>query len=397
MRILPGTYSFVVEGSRQPGVAHDVVPHSFSLLGNSVTLTTNTSQTLVLPFHALTVRTLGAVGSTTPIAGVEFDEGIHQNELGKAATLAPGISVKYANVEEEETTDANGRATLVVPDYEGSSAPLDAAPPKETGLARTMVLVEQVREDQLREVHLTAGVQFSGSLLDGHGMPVGGATISLESLIPLNETLTTAADGSFSAMVAPGNYLLSVEGKRPPGVSHADLPASFSFSEAEVKLTKSFNETLVLPLHTLTVRVVGAGDSPIPGVRFDEFISQRNLGALQPLAPGVAVRSARVFEEETTNAGGEALLSTPNYEGNEARIAAVPPAATQLPRSLSRLGGITEDQTRVVAYGKSSTDASAPEIAVGRKLLLRTLGWKAKPPVHPTQFAQIQPMENAPA
>jgi hypothetical protein len=365
MRILPGTYSFVVEGSRQPGVAHDVIPSSFSLLGGSVTLTVSTSETLVLPFHALTVRTLGAVGtvgSTTPMPGVQFDEGVHQNELGKAATLAPGMSVKYANVGEEETTDANGLATLVVPDYEGSSAPIDAAPPEETGLARTMVLVEKVSEDQLRAVHLNAGVKFSGSLLDGRGMPVGGATIRLESLIPLNETLTTAADGSFSAVVQSGNYLLSVEGVRPPGVSHADLPASFSFSEAEVKLTKSFNETLVLPLHALTVRVVGAADSPIPGVRFDESISQRNLGALQPLAPGVAVRSASVFEEETTNAGGEALLSTPDYEGSEARISAVPPATTQLPRSLLRMGGITQDQTQVVAYGKSSTDASAPEV-----------------------------------
>jgi len=365
MRILSGTYSFNVSGNRQPGVAHDVVPSSFGLSGSPVTLTASTNETLVLPFHALTVRTLGAVGtagSTTPIPGVEFDEGVHQNELGKAATLAPGISIKYANVGEEETTDANGRATLVVPDYEGSGAPLDAVPPVETGLARTMEFVEKVSEDQLREVHLNTGLKFSGLLLDGRGTPVSGATIRLEPLIPLSETLTTAADGSFSAVVQPGNYLLSVEGKRSPGISHADLPASFSFSEAEIKLTKAFNETLVLPLHAVTVRVVGAGDSPMSAVRFDEGISQRNLGALQPLAPGVAVRSASVSEEETTNAGGEALLSTPNYEGSEARIAAVPPATTQLPRSLLRMGGITQDQTRVVAYGKSSTDATAPEV-----------------------------------
>ena len=365
MRVLPGTYSFEVDGSRQPGVAHDVVPSSFSLLGGSVTLTADTNETLVLPFHALTMRVLGAVGttgSTAPIPGVAFDEGVHQNELGKAATIAPGITVKYANITEEETTDANGRATLVVPDYEGSGAPLDAVPPEETGLARTMQFVEKVSEDQLREVHLNTGVKFAGLLLDGRGTPVGGATIRLETLIPLNETVATAADGRFSAVIQPGNYVVSVEGRRPAGVSHADLPASFSFSEAEVKLTKNFEETLVLPLHTVTMRVVGAADSPMPGVRFDEGFAQRSLGTPQLLAPGIAVRSATVLEDETTNANGEALLSTPNYEGSEARIAAVPPATTQLPRSLLRMGGITQDQTRVVAYGKSSTDSTAPEV-----------------------------------
>jgi hypothetical protein len=365
MRVLPSTYAFDVYGTRQAGVDHGVVPASFDFSGSTVSLTTNTSKVLTLPFHTLKERTLGAVGTAgvnTPIPGVEFDESIQQYELGKAATLAPGVSVKYAGITEEETTDGNGLATLVVPDYEGSAAPIGALPPTGTGLARTMVVVEKVSEDQLREVHLNAGIKFSGSLLDGHHVPVGGATIRLDSLLPVSETITTAADGSFSGVVAPGRYLFSVAGQRPLGASSADLPASYVFSEAEVNLIKNFEETLVLPLHTVTIRVVGADDDPMPGVRIDEGIFQRELGTLEPLAPGVAVKSATVREEETTNADGEALLATPDYEGSEAHVAVVPPAVTQLPRSSLSMNGIAEDQTWVVAYGKSSKDPTAPEV-----------------------------------
>jgi hypothetical protein len=72
--------------------------------------------------HALSVRTLGAAGSSSPVSGVRFDENIAQIEVGKPVALAPGISARYVFVGEEETTDATGFATLSVPDYEGSEA-----------------------------------------------------------------------------------------------------------------------------------------------------------------------------------------------------------------------------------------------------------------------------------
>ena len=357
MTLQPGKYELYVAGTRQPGVPHGDVPHSFAFSGASITLASSLSQNLVLPLHALTVRTLGSGGSSTPVSGVRFDESIAQVEVGKPVALAPGISARYAFIGEEETTDANGFATLSVPDYEGSEAHIYGVPSSETQLARTLVMVEKVTEDTNRDVHLVTGFKLSGLLLAENNVPLANATVKLGP-----EEAITAANGSFSLTMPAGKYEFAVWGYRQPGVSPAAVPSFFEFNESEVNLISNLNENLVLPLYALTVHAVGSAGSPLPGVRFEEPVWQRSLRKPQALAPGILVSNALAEEEETTDANGVATLSLPDYEGSEARITAIPPSATQLGRALLKVENLTEDQTRVIAFGKSTVDTTPPKI-----------------------------------
>ncbi len=79
------------------------------------------------------------------------------------------------------------------------------------------------------------------------------------------------------------------------------------------------------------------------------------------LAPGIAPSAAEVEEEGTTAEDGTATLSVPDFQSG-ATIEALPPAETQLARTPVNLSGITEDQTRIVAFGRSTTDTTPPEI-----------------------------------
>ncbi|HYM54320.1 MAG TPA: carboxypeptidase-like regulatory domain-containing protein, partial [Solirubrobacteraceae bacterium] len=185
-------------------------------------------------------------------------------------------------------------------------------------------------------------VSFSGVLQGEGGAPLANAQVRVG-----NETMTTTSKGAFSGTFAPGTYELSITGNRQSGVSHAAAPSYFYFYAGSVTLTNSVNETLTLPVHALTVRTVGPGASAIPGVKFQEYVGG-SLGAHGTLAPGVSVSAATIYEEETTDANGNATLSLPYYEGNEARLEAAPPAETQLARTPINVAKISEDQTREV-------------------------------------------------
>jgi hypothetical protein len=250
---------------------------------------------------------------------------------------------------------------LSVPDYTSpyETAKIDAVPPAATTLARTPVALQNITEDQTRQVELDAGVTFSGVLLGEGGAPLPNVGIHVGK-----EVVYTNAAGAFSVSTAPGTYTFSISGSRAAGISHAEAPSYFDFYEGEVTLTTNVNENLRLPVHAVVVRTVGPGGSPIAGVAFEETLTSISLGHAVSLAPGVTVNYADIYEAETTNASGEATLSVPDYTSpyETAKIDAVPPAATTLARTPVALQNITEDQTRLLVFGRSATDTTPPTI-----------------------------------
>ncbi len=353
----PGKYSFFLEGGRGNEVSHAAAPSSFYFQG-SIDLTSSINENLTLPVHALTVRTVGPNGD--PIPGVTFTE-VADGSIN--ATLAPGIQVGYAQVYENETTNANGNTTLSVPDFLNETR-LEAKPPAETQLPRTPFNIEQITEDQTREIKLIEGVTFAGVLFGEGGVPLAGTEVHVG-----NESLRTNSSGEFSGTFAPGKYSFFLEGGRGNEVSHAAAPSSFYF-QGSIDLTSSINENLTLPVHALTVRTVGPNGDPIPGVTFTE-VADGSINAT--LAPGIQVGYAQVYENETTNANGNTTLSVPDFL-NETRLEAKPPAETQLPRTPFNIEQITEDQTRLIAFAKSGTDVTPPEI----KCASAPSGWQAE-------------------
>jgi IPT/TIG domain/Bacterial Ig-like domain len=204
---------------------------------------------------------------------------------------------------------------------------------------------------------MSPGVTFSGRLFGEGGVALADATIGVGQ-----EHVTTAADGSFSLSVAPGTYRFEVGGYRQSGVSAGAVPYYFSFYGGEISLSSSLSENITLPLHAVTVKTVGPGGSPIPGVKFTGELSERYLGSTQTLAPGITAQYGYTSENETTNANGEAVLSVADVERPNSTMEAVPPTETQLARVPVNLAKISEDQTRLVAFGKSGTDTTPPEI-----------------------------------
>ena len=269
--LAPGSYGFEVSGYRQSGVSPSVVPSYFGFWGGHVSLSSSLNENITLPLHAVTIKTVGPGGS--PIPGVKFSGGLSQISLGGEKSLASGVTAVYGTTGEQESTNSSGEATLSVADIETSEATIEAVPPSGSGVVRTPINLAKVTASESRELHMSAGVTFSGHLLGPGGVALANALVSVGA-----ETVTTGADGSFSVSLAPGSYGFEVSGYRQSGVSPSVVPSYFGFWGGHVSLSSSLNENITLPLHAVTIKTVGPGGSPIPGVKFSGGLSQISLG-----------------------------------------------------------------------------------------------------------------------
>ena len=194
-------------------------------------------------------------------------------------------------------------------------------------------------------VVLTSGndVTFSGVLLGDGETPIADATVRLAG--SRNEEVMTDAHGAFFMAVPPGSYLLSVEGFRQPGVSHAAVPSYFQFYGASLALSASLHENLALPLHALSVRTLGSeeGAGPVAGVSFDETLGRESFEVSASLGPGITAKGVDVNEEETSDANGYAMLSVPDLQSSQAEIDAIPPREAQLARTPLIASGVADD------------------------------------------------------
>ncbi len=241
---------------------------------------------------------------------------------------------------------------------------IEYIPPFGSGYQTFIARGEQISKETTLNVTLvnSSSVQFAGVLRDSVGEGLVGDNVRLLSGSSVVGQVETGSGGVFSMTVSPGTYRWEVSGGRPGSVSRAVVPSYFDYEGSGLQLASSVNEELTLPGHVLTVRTVGPSGSAVPGVGLEG-------SAYQPVSSGVTLGGglvpsyAYVVEHETTNAEGKATLAVPPWaEGSKMSVAVNPPAETQLPKTSFETEGLTEDQTRLVAFGKSGTDVTPPEI-----------------------------------
>jgi sugar lactone lactonase YvrE len=272
------------------------------------------------------------------------------------------------------STGLDGSYSLSIPE---GTYDIMFTPPLGSGYQSFAARGEAISANTTLDVTLVpaGSVTFSGVLRDAAGEALEGARIILSGASGTGEAQTSGA-GAFSVTVPSGTYTWEVVGNREGAVSDGVVPSYFFFRGNSLSLTSSVNEELTLPLHTLTLRVVGPGGSPIPktAVSGKQYFFG-SLAANVTLGADLTATESEVFESETTNAEGRASLALPDWApGYKAKIYLTPPVETQLPTTAFETEGLAENQTRLVAFGKSGTDVTPPEV----KCATPAAGWHAE-------------------
>ncbi len=337
-------YEVEVSGERAEGVPASAAPAYFAFRGAQVTLTKEVHEDLTLPVHAVTVRTLGAGGVPVANVGLFPNPEASRTLAAGAGTLAPGLEAREAYVVENARTSTEGIATLSVPDPIGEVR-YEAEPPEGTPLQPTYFDLTNTTTDQTRVIQLpeTPLVTFSGVLRGEGGVPVSGGTIALEGPGRSFVSVRTGASGAFSLSVVPGSYSLSIETES--GGEGLD------FEDADLTLSGNLDEDLTLPVHTLTVRVVGAGGVPLAGIASEASgVHVASGGAV--LAPGITATWASFGGEGTTGADGTWSILVPDVtEGSGSLDSLI--SGPYRETAFSGVTEVTEDKTISVSMNEA--------------------------------------------
>ena len=370
MTVAPGTYSWQLWAYRE-GLSHSAMPYYTEFDGSGLQLSASVNDELVLPFHALTVKTVGPSGS--PIPGVGLSGSGNQG-VASGVSLGDGLTVSSDYVSQSESTNSEGIASVALPDWRsGYKMTLAVSPPSGSELSKTTYEAEGLAENESTEIHLVEGVHFDGVLRDDAGEAVTYGEISLRSS---NGTVVgesrLSSGGAFAMTVAPGTYSWQLWAYRE-GLSHSAMPYYTEFDGSGLQLSASVNDELVLPFHALTVKTVGPSGSPIPGVGLSGSGNQGVASGVS-LGDGLTVSSDYVSQSESTNSEGIASVALPDWRsGYKMTLAVSPPSETDLPKTTLETEGLSENATRVVAFGKSGSDTTPPEI----KCESPPTGWQA--------------------
>jgi hypothetical protein len=357
MVVAAGTHALEVSGYRQ-GAASTVVPYHVSLQG-TIDLASSREQDLVLPLHALTVHAVDGAGD--PVSAAVVGGGGQSLSGPITGSFGPGTTASSAQIEMTEplaVTDVAGAAVVPMVQF-ASATPTNVTPPVASGLASASLDVSGIDGDESRSVTLAGGSTFSGVVRGAGGVALAGMTVRVGPA-----TVTSGADGSFALVVVPGTHALEVSGYRQ-GVAASVVPF-FVAMQGTIDLASSRSQDLVLPLRTLTVKVLGPSGSPIAGSLVGGS-NQYVEGAISgTLGPGTSVSAAQVFMFTplgTTGATGTVAIPLPNFTSPSLRTNVTPPAVTTLPTAELGLAGIDHDQTRIVVLQHSIDDTAAPMVS----------------------------------
>jgi hypothetical protein len=330
--------------------------------GAVVDLSEDLHQDLTLPVHMVTVHVLRADGAPETgevgvgITGRETEEGGEEDALvSGAGLLAPGIEATEGHG--GGATSANGSVTVAVPDFPAGAATGHVSIPY--GQGEPSFDASGVSEDESISVKLPEESRFAGVVRGESGAPLAGVRVRLRATDGAGEeSATTESNGSFTIRMLdssmPPPYKLSIEG---PGWKFAGAPVPLG---REAGLTQE----LTVPLHTLTVSVLGSGGAPLSDVGLKPLAGSEGLVTLArgggALAPGIEASEAELHGlPTTTGTNGSATLSLPDLAG-EPQIQVTPPAdiPSLLPTNFS-IAGITQDQTQIISFQNYSTATSA--------------------------------------
>jgi hypothetical protein len=269
-------------------------------------------------------------------------------------------------------TIADGSYTTTVP---AGTYDIKFVPPLSSEYQSFTARGESVQSNLALDVSLihAGAVTVSGTVRNSTGQAVPGAFVDF-----FNSTASgggeVKSDGSFTTgPMPPGTYQWHVSGYRSSSTPHTQLPNFYVYGGSGFVVTGGQQEEITLPAqHVLTVRTVGPGGSPIAGVAV--FTNNQVGGVLAnplPVAAGMEATEITAQENETTDAEGKASLVLPDWAYAKTSVNVIPPESTQLLETSFEVGGIAEEQTRLIAFGKSGTDVTPPEI----KCSTPTAGW----------------------
>jgi hypothetical protein len=376
----PDTYSWLIVGGRPLGASRNLLPAHYEFAGASFQVQNEGAHEEISlpPMHSLTVHVTGPEDHPVVDAAVTTSSSVGGAVTG-GQSVAPGMELRSEFAREDEVTDADGDAVLALPDWSGPKALIQITPRPETKLLITYLESSGLNEDEVRDVGVAAGRTVSGVLRDSAGEALPNAIVEFygyASSTFVSGVAYTNSDGSFKTTPIPtGTYSWLVSGSRPGGVPSANLPEQFEFkgSDAVVAETpEEQREDITLPaMRVLTVRAIGPGGSSVPGVTVRSDSRVEGETAATPVAPGMSATTILATEYETTDTDGYALLSIPAWTNVKASIYVEPPLETQLPDASFQIEGLTEDQTQLIALGKSGTDVTPPEL----KCATPTAGW----------------------
>ena len=336
-----GTYALSVTGT-EAGASQG----TFYVSIPKVVISGALRENLTLPAHTITLEVVGPHGEPVPGATVAVKEPTCCATL----SFAPGLKVPVTSGPGPAGHWSCGYRRAVyfdAPGYQeaeistGSAALADPTPVR---LATTPA-------DQTRRVVLASSATFSGTLYGYRKTPLSGVTISASG--PTSAKTSTASDGSFALTLEPGEYMLTITGEHPSGVSAITAPRRFSFTTDAVTVTESASVDLTLPLHALSVTANGP-EGPAEEVPIVAN-GGGSLAAGQALAPGVEIASAQTSDWAYTNGHGTASVSLPDFAEGSAFVR-VESSQTWKEAQISA-SGISENSSRTLSLTPATPQA----------------------------------------
>jgi hypothetical protein len=259
------------------------------------------------------------------------------------------------------TVGMTGRYTVTVP---SGTYDLAFTPPLGSGYQTAHVSSFAVTADSELNVTLVPVlnlVSWSGVLRGVKGVPLEGIRLHSSSS-GYEDSTTTQPGGSFKLELQAGEFNgIIVEGDRPSNVTEATAPQRIYFQGGLTVTGTDIERDLDLPLTDLTVKTIGPSEDPIPGV---QVRYPGNMPMQAEPSEGLTFTYSYSENNATTDSNGTTKFAIPeNVTATNSGPGRVePPAETRLQSTTFNITKITKESTQVVAFAKSGTDVTPPEI-----------------------------------
>lgn len=255
-----GLFSFLVPADiytlslTTTGVSQSVVPSLTNVAVPNISINSDTVQSLTVPTHVLTVTVLDHLGQPVPniqVAGV-------QNEIIPAPLYPGGPDVSWgSNINSSGYTNSDG--IVDIPLLLSQSVTLYVYPPEGTNLPTIIKSPISFSGTSSTTVNLPVNVTYSGVIVNGDGVPVNNADISLSSPAASNR-VRTGLDGSFALQVPVSTYNLILNTNL---VSQFIAPSVCCATVQNIAISANTVQNLTIPTQYLTVTVLDANGNPI--------------------------------------------------------------------------------------------------------------------------------------
>ncbi len=271
-----------------PATPLEEVRTGFSLSGGTIALETSTDRTFTVPLVTLTLRVTdpgGADVARASVGGTSYAATSPHSAGGVTFSTFSG-SLNVTN------TGADGLVALDLPATAPTTAvSLTASPPFGSELfARTHAGLTWPA-DTTHVLPLGGRVTFAGSILRTDGTPIFGSRIRIVG--PTNLGLQTpAADGSFSYLLEPGSYTITLENSvatqsydedtDPGTVPDAERRLDYLATAEGVTIDADTSAHFRLPLADVCFRIEDSAAAPLANVA----ITQPRYTSDTPLVTG---------------------------------------------------------------------------------------------------------------